>query len=69
MKPGLSAGGHGGGLIVKGIVYSEDKPSAVIDSQIVHQGEKIGGVTVVKINKNNVEFEVDGKTWTQEVQQ
>lgn len=70
MKPGLSAGGQGeyGNLIVKGIVYSEDNPSAIISSQIVHQGNKISGATVTKINKNSVEFEMDGKKWTQEVQ-
>ena len=71
MQAGLSAGGQGGNgnLIVKGIVYSEDRPSAVIGSQILHQGDKVSGATVVKINKNNVEFEMDGKKWTQEVQQ
>lgn len=70
MQAGLSAGGQGGNgsLIVKGIVYSEDRSSAVVGSQIVHQGDKISGTTVVKINKNDVEFEMDGKTWTQEVQ-
>jgi hypothetical protein len=71
MQPGLSAGGQGGngGLTVKGIVYSEDNSSAVVNSQIVHQGDKISGVTVVKINKNGVEFEMDGRKWTQGVQQ
>jgi hypothetical protein len=70
MQASLSAAGQGGGgnLIVKGIVYSEDRPSAVVGTQIVHQGDKISGTTVVKINKNNVEFEMDGKKWTQEVQ-
>ena len=71
MQAGLSAAdgqGGNGNLIVKGIVYSEDRPSAVVGNQIVHQGDKISGVTVVKINKNNVEFEMDGKKWTQEVQ-
>ena len=70
MRAGSSAPGQGGGgnLIVKGIVYSEDRPSAVIGNQIVHQGDKILGTTVVKINKNNVEFEMNDKKWTQEVQ-
>jgi hypothetical protein len=70
MRTNLSADGRGGSgeLIVKGIVYSEDYPSAVIDGQIAHQGEKISGATIVKINKNNVEFEMNGRKWTQEVQ-
>jgi len=58
-----------GKLIVKGIVYSEDNPSAVINDQILHQGDKILDITVVKINTNSVEFEINGKKWTQEVQQ
>lgn len=57
-----------GGLIVKGIVYSEDNPSAVIGSQIVHQGDKILDVVIMKINENSVEFEANGKKWMQSVQ-
>jgi hypothetical protein len=60
--------GTTGGLIVKGIVYSEDNPSAVIGGQIVHQGDKILDVTITKINENSVEFEENGKKWMQNVQ-
>ena len=56
-------------LIVKGILYAEDKASAVIGNQIVHEGEKIRGVTVVKISKDSVEFEMNGKRWTQKVRE
>jgi len=61
-QPGL------GELVLKGIVYSEDSPSAVVGTQIVRQGDKISGVTVVKINTDSVEFEMNGKSWTQKVQ-
>jgi hypothetical protein len=57
-----------GGLIVKGIVYSEDNPSAVIGDQIVHQGDKILDVAIMKINENSVEFEANSKKWMQNVQ-
>ena len=57
-----------GGLIVKGIIYSEDNPSAVIGDQIVHQGDKILDVTITKINENSVEFEANSKKWMQNVQ-
>lgn len=67
MKPGLPAGEGSGNLIVKGIVYS-DNPSAVVGGKIVHQGEQVLGVTVVKINKSSIEFEMNGRKWTQEVQ-
>ncbi len=65
----LSAtGAQGGELAVRGILYSQDKPSAVIGSQIVHEGEKVSGATVQKINKDSVEFEMDGKKWIQQIQ-
>jgi hypothetical protein len=56
-----------GGLVVKGIVFSGDNSSAIIDNQIVREGEEILGVTVVKINKNSVEFEKNGRSWKQRV--
>jgi len=60
--------GQSGQLIVTGIVYSRDKPSAVIGAQIVHEGDEVSGVTVVKINKDSVKLELNGKRWTQKVQ-
>jgi hypothetical protein len=54
-------------LSVKSILYSQDKSSAVIDDRIVYEGERIRGVYIKKINEDNVEFEMNGKTWTQEV--
>ena len=56
------------GLAVRGIVFSEDKPSAVINGKIVRQGDIISGATIIKINRNNVEFEIEGKRWTRQVQ-
>lgn len=56
-----------GRLTVKGIVLSGDKSSAIIDNQIVREGEEILGATVVKINKDSVEFEKNGKSWKQRV--
>jgi len=56
-----------GKIIVKGIVYSEDNPSAIIGTEIVYEGDKVSGATVVKINKDSVEFEMNGKRWTQKV--
>lgn len=70
MRFGSAATGEAGasGLIVKGILYSEDNPSAAIGTQIVREGDKVLGATVVKINEDSVEFERDGKSWTQKVQ-
>jgi hypothetical protein len=46
---------------VSGILWSEDNPSAMIGT--------ISGVKVVKIRKGAVEFEKDGKKWTQVVEE
>jgi hypothetical protein len=51
--------------VVAGIVYSQDMPSAVIGGKIVHQGDKIGGVMVVKIHKDKVDFLKKNRQWSQ----
>ena len=48
-------------------MYSEDNPTAVVGKKIVHVGEKVSGATVVGIDKDSVEFEMNGKEWTQKV--
>ena len=56
-----------GTIIVRDIVYSHDKPSAVIGSKIVYVGDKVYDATIVKINRNSIEFEKDGDRWEQNV--
>jgi hypothetical protein len=56
------------GPVVKGIVYSEDNPCAVIGERIVSEGDTVNGVTVVKINSDSVEFTDGEKKWTQKVE-
>jgi hypothetical protein len=55
--------------LVTGIVYSADKPSAIVDRKIVHEGDVIYGATVVKIYRDSVKFGNKGKNWEQKVQQ
>jgi len=57
-----------GQMTVRGIVFSQANPSAIINDQIIREGGTIDGITVVKINKDSVEFEQGGKRWTQPVQ-
>jgi hypothetical protein len=57
-----------GSIAVRGIVYSEDRPSVVIGNEIMYEGDTIGGVTILKINNDSVEFKGQGKIWTQKVQ-
>jgi len=52
---------------IKDIVYSDDKPSAVIGNLIVYVGDKVNGAAVVKINRDSVEFEKDGERWIQKI--
>ncbi|MHC4119395.1 MAG: hypothetical protein ACYSWO_18020 [Planctomycetota bacterium] len=52
---------------IRGLVYSEDKSSVVIGNRIAYEGTRIDGVTIVKINRDSVELEKDGKTWVQKV--
>jgi hypothetical protein len=54
-----------GAIIVRDIVYSKDKPSAVIGSTIVYEGDTIYDATIIKINRDSIEFEQDGKRWQQ----
>jgi len=58
-----------GKLTVTGIVHSRERPCAIIDNLIVREGDKVSGAIVVKINKDSVELEMNGKRWTQRVQQ
>jgi len=52
--------------MVSGILYS-DRSAAIIGSDIVHQGDKLGSVRINRIQPSHVEFEKNGQTWTQKV--
>jgi hypothetical protein len=70
LKDSLAAGRpeptHG---TVTGIIYSEDRPVVLVNGEILRQGDKTSGVTVLKIHPDQVEFKKAAKTWTQKVQQ
>jgi hypothetical protein len=53
--------------LVRGIVYSADSGSALIDETIVPTGSTIDGVKVVRVHSGGVDFEKDGRRWTQRV--
>jgi hypothetical protein len=57
-----------GGIVVRGIVYSETGEQALIDGQQFGEGDTVMGATIVEITPNSVEFEKDGERWVQEVQ-
>jgi hypothetical protein len=53
--------------LISGILYSADKPAAIVGSKIVYQKDKLGDVRVVKIHVGTVEFDKNGHTWTQKI--
>jgi hypothetical protein len=63
-----SGKGTAEGPVVKGIVYSEDNPSAIVGDRIVSAGDTVAGATVVKINPDSVDFTVGDKKWSQKVE-
>jgi len=54
-------------FVVKGIVFGRTHSSALIDNEIVREGQEFNGIKVVRINQTEVEFEADGRRWTQPV--
>ncbi len=50
-------------LDLKGVLYSEDRPTAIIGTRVVHEGEQIAGATIIAIERDGVELERDGRRW------
>jgi hypothetical protein len=53
--------------VVTGIIHSKTKPMAIIDGNVIGEGQTIRGVRIVKVQEESVEFENAGKTWSQRV--
>lgn len=49
------------------ILSSEENSLAVINGDVLKEGQKIKGVKVIKINQDSVEFENAGSRWSQKV--
>ena len=47
-------------IILNGIMYSAKNPVAVINDELLTEGEKIRGITVVEIRRDSVDIEKDG---------
>ena len=50
-----------------GIFYTKENPLAVVDGEMVREGDVINGVKVIKIHQSKVEFEFSGHRWIQEI--
>jgi hypothetical protein len=55
--------------VVKAILYTIENSSALVDDQIVYEGDTVYGVTVVEIERRTVEFQKDQTQWKQRVGQ
>ncbi|MBW8039662.1 MAG: hypothetical protein FVQ85_06640 [Planctomycetes bacterium] len=56
-----------GKVVVTAIVYGEENASAIVSDKVVHEGDIIDDCKVVKIYRDKVEFEKDGKRFTKHV--
>jgi hypothetical protein len=52
---------------VTGITHSNEVPSVLIDGEIYNEGATVRGVHIVKIYQQSVDFEYNGQTWNQGV--
>ncbi len=53
--------------LINGIMFSKENPLALIDNELVHQGDVVEGVKVVQIGPRAVQFEKNGQVWFQGV--
>ena len=58
---------HSDEVVVTAIVHGDDKATAVISGSVVHEGDVVNGYTVVKIQKEKVELEKNGRRLTKQV--
>ncbi len=54
-------------FVIRGIVLGERGNTAIVGSEIVSVGEMVQGARVVRIDRNEVEFEQGGQRWVQPV--
>lgn len=55
--------------MVTAIIYSTDKPATIIDGKLLHEGDTIDGVMVVKVYPDKVGLGKGDRVWTQHVGQ
>ncbi len=66
VKPRRTVASYG---VVDGILYSREKPSALVDGQVLTVGDQIYGVKIVEISKSMVVFENGNIRWQQRVRE
>jgi len=51
-------------VVIRSILYSDAGRSVIIGDEILSEGDTVSGALIKKINKDNVEFEKNGKTFS-----
>ncbi len=67
ISPALDFLPTGKKVVVTAILYGEENASAIVSGSVVHEGDVIEGYKVVKIHKDEVEFEKKGKRFTKKI--
>ena len=57
----------GSEVVIRGIVHSNDKPTAVVGGHIVHEGDVIKDIVILKISKDSIDLEKAGQKKTLKV--
>ena len=66
-EPPVAGSSHTALGSITGIMYSENKPSAIMHGKEVHQGDVVDGYKVMKIGRREVVFEKDGRVISKQV--
>ncbi|MHC4741111.1 MAG: hypothetical protein ACYS8Z_04335 [Planctomycetota bacterium] len=51
--------------LVTGILFTDDKPCAIVGHHLVHEGDSLGDVKVLKIHRDRIDFQKAQTIWTQ----
>jgi hypothetical protein len=53
-----------GGLVLKGIIYSPAMPLAIINDEVLSEGDMVAGYVIIEIKEKEVTLEKDNKGFT-----
>lgn len=67
LKENLAAEPSKNQNVITAIVYSSDKPSAILNGKIIHKNDSISGVQILDISSAEVVFKKGGTIWKQKV--
>jgi len=48
-------------LVISGIIWNTDKPQAIVNGQVVEEGDTVSKAKIIAINKDGIEVSFSGK--------